>query len=144
SVCPGMPGQFPAESLYPLPMNHWSISAEYPYCLLFIDLSALAKEYVIWYFIISIFRYKTSIEMSTENTESEKVYKQYLKIIDHSNAGKAWITLALKDNYRQSGRLKNANFSVASDGTVNATVSLYIDGSEPVDYNITEIADVYS
>jgi hypothetical protein len=76
--------------------------------------------------------------------KASDVYKKYQKILEVSDAQKGRITLVLKDNYKQSGRLKNLNYSVSFDiGEITALVSIFDDADDVIKYNISEIIDVF-
>jgi hypothetical protein len=71
-------------------------------------------------------------------------YKLYEKIVEHAIASNGRITLALKDNYRQSGNVKNINISFSEDGSsINGIISFF-EKPKFIEFDFAEIADVYS
>jgi C4-type Zn-finger protein len=87
----------------------------------------------------------TNLEkLSDVHEQAKKAYEMYLRILNISEANNGRITLALKDNYRQSGRLNTMSYSVAFDtGKINSRISIFDDQTSLVEYNVSEIIDVF-
>jgi len=72
------------------------------------------------------------------------IHRKHQKILEVSDGNKGRITLVLKDNYRQSGRVKNMNFSASFDkGMIAASIAIFDDSNNLTTYDIAEIVDVY-
>ena len=76
--------------------------------------------------------------MSATVTSAREIY---LKIVEHSLLSNHFVTLALKDNYRQSGQVKDVKISFAKEGAGIDGIITFYDGFE---YKFSEIADIYT